>query len=420
MVNTIESITPLLKKTSQATSSIRNASDQTKIDLLLTLAEEIDLNRSKIIEENNKDVVRMEDGNPKKDRLILNENRIDDLIQGLKDVAKLSNPSGKLLFEINKPNGLKIQKITVPIGVVGIIYESRPNVTVDVAALCLRSGNCAVLRGGSDAAHSNKFLVKLIHNALNKHQLDTNCLQLLPTGREFVKELLESEKYVDIIIPRGSQQLIDFVRENSKVPTIETGAGVCHTLITKSANLEEGAEIVVNAKVSRPSVCNALDTIVVEKPVVGAFLPLIIKGMEKHAVEIYADDISYDILLKEKYPYLKRATESDFGREFLDFKCSVKVVEDFEEALSHISQYSSRHSEAIVTEDPDLMERFLNDVDAATVYTNASTRFTDGGEFGLGAEIGISTQKLHARGPFALEKLITEKWIVRGNGQVRW
>ena len=419
MMTTQNTIIPLLEKTVTASSVIQNASDQIRQELLLAVAQEIDKHRGTIISENVKDVVRMEDGNPKKDRLVLNESRIDDLITGLESVAGLPDPTGKLLYETNTSDGLVIKKITVPLGTVGIIYESRPNVTVDVAALCLRSGNCAVLRGGSDALYSNKILVELIHRALNRYDIPTDCIQLLPVDRHFVKELLEAEKHIDIIIPRGSQSLIDFVRDNSKVPTIETGAGVCHTFVSKSAQLDKASEIVVNAKVSRPSVCNALDTILVEEAVASSFLPMIVQGMKAYQVEIFADSKAFSILKNAGYDLLKPAAASDFGQEFLDFKCSVKVVKDLQEALTHIRKYSSKHSEAIVAEDAAVLERFLNEVDAAAVYTNASTRFTDGGVFGLGAEIGISTQKLHARGPFALEKLITEKWIIQGTGQVR-
>ena len=419
MMTTQETIIPLLEKTISASSAIQKASDQTKKEILLTLAQEIDGHRHLILTENAKDVVRMEDGNPKKDRLVLNDDRINDLIAGLEGVAGLPDPTGKLLYESTTSDGLRIQKLTVPLGAVGIIYESRPNVTIDVAALCLRSGNCAVLRGGSDAEYSNKVLVGLIHKALGHHGMPTDCIQLLPTDRQFVKELLEAEGFIDIIIPRGSQELIDFVRQNSKVPTIETGAGVCHTFVSKSAQLDKASEIVVNAKVSRPSVCNALDTILVEAGVAAPFLPMIVSGMKAHNVEIFADPTAFTILQEAGYELLQPAVESDFGREFLDFKCSVKVVKNLEEALTHIRKYSSKHSEAIVASDVSEMERFVNEVDAAAVYTNASTRFTDGGVFGLGAEIGISTQKLHARGPFALEKLITEKWVIKGNGQIR-
>ena len=415
----METIVPLLKSVRKASGQMLQLTDDEKKKLLLSLAELIDENRDAIRIENEKDLIRMDDSDPKKDRLLLTDDRITGLMESLHDVAGLEDPTGTVLYQKKMENGLEVQKMSVPIGVVGIIYESRPNVTIDVAALCIRSGNAVVLRGGSDAEFSNLFLVGLIHQAMAKQGLSTDAILLLPTDRKHVKEMLEAQDYVDIIIPRGSQSLIDFVRENSKVPTIETGAGVCHTYIESSANLDEAAAIVVNAKVSRPSVCNALDTILVDAAVAGEFLPKIKAGMEEYNVDIYADETSYDILSGVACASLSHAKPEDFGKEYLGFGCSVKVVNDIEQALEHISEFSSRHSEAIVSADAEKCERFLNEVDAAAVYTNASTRFTDGGVFGLGAEIGISTQKLHARGPFALEKLTTEKWVVRGNGQIR-
>ncbi|MEZ4771768.1 MAG: glutamate-5-semialdehyde dehydrogenase [Bacteroidia bacterium] len=413
------SIIPLLQQVQLAAPSVRRLSDLEKQNLLRDIATRLLKNESIILTENEKDLVRMADDDPKKDRLRLTPERIRGLAASLQEVAALPDPSGKLISEKVLENGLLVQKMAVPVGVVGIIYESRPNVTVDVAALCIRSGNAIVLRGGSDATFSNKVLVGLIHESMQGAGVDTHALCLLPTDRKFVEELLTADRYVDIIIPRGSQALIDFVRENATVPTIETGAGVCHTYVAASANLAKAAEVVVNAKVSRPSVCNALDTIVVDRTIAKTFLPMLKQRLSEWSVEIFADDESFDILNSADYPFLLHAEESDFGREFLDYKCSVKVVENMDEALAHIRTYSSRHSEAILSEDEAQCERFLQEVDAAAVYANASTRFTDGGVFGLGAEIGISTQKLHARGPFALEKLVTEKWIVRGNGQVR-
>ncbi|HRH57994.1 MAG TPA: glutamate-5-semialdehyde dehydrogenase [Chitinophagales bacterium] len=415
----MDSIEQLLINTHKAGVSVRNSSKKLKQDVLLSLAALLLKNTDSIIQENEKDLSKMEDSNPKKDRLLLNESRIKDLANSLHDVIKLEDPTGKVLSDITTENGLHIQKITVPIGVVGVIYEARPNVTIDVAALCLYAGNAVVLRGGSDAEFTNQILVTLIHQALKENNIDENAVQLLPVDRKFVKELLEAVKYVDIIIPRGSQQLIDFVREHSKVPTIETGAGVCHTYIESTANLEDAANIVINAKTQRPSVCNALDTIIVDKKIADEFLPKLLNGFSKFEVEVFADEYAFQILEKSDYKNLKKATEDNFGMEYLSQKCSVKTVNNFDEAIEHINKYSSKHSEAIVSQDIQLCERFLNEVDAAAVYVNASTRFTDGGCFGLGAEIGISTQKLHARGPFALEKLTTEKWLVRGNGQTR-
>ncbi len=416
---TVETIQPLLENASKAKHSISKLSDAEKKLLLEKLAHQIKSKSQEIIQENKKDLERMDDTDPKKDRLLLNENRINNLAESVLNVSLLTDPTNLVLSEKTLPNGLFIQKKTVPLGVVGIIYESRPNVTIDVAALCIRSGNVCVLRGGTDASFTNVFLAKLIRQVLEDFGLDKNIVQLLPTDRKFILEMLTAVKYIDVIIPRGSQQLIEYVRDNAKVPVIETGAGVCHTYVEKTADLEKAAAIVVNAKVSRPSVCNALDTVLVDEAIAEKLLLKTAPQFQDYQVEVFADGQSYLLLKKSNYPYLQEAKEEDFGREFLDYKCSIKVVSGYEEALAHITKYSSKHSEAIISQDSNLCENFLNEVDAAAVYANASTRFTDGGEFGLGAEIGISTQKLHARGPFALEKLVTEKWLVRGDGQVR-
>ncbi|PWJ60298.1 glutamate-5-semialdehyde dehydrogenase [Dyadobacter jejuensis] len=415
----METIIPLLQETHQAAVAVRRLTDQQRSELLLALSETLVANAPLIVVENKKDLDVMSDEDPKKDRLLLNEQRIQAMAQSLVTVAALPDPTGEVLLEKTIEQGLQLQKIAVPLGVVGVIYESRPNVTVDVAALCLRSANACVLKGGKEAHYSNTCLVGLIHGVLATFGIPAAAVQLLPTGREFVAELLNAVQYVDIIIPRGSEGLIKFVRQNSLVPTIETGAGVCHTYVEQTADLDMAAQIVVNAKVSRPSVCNALDTLVVDRSVASALLPRLTSEFNRYNVEVFADPTSYQILQTVGYPLLQKAADSDFGREFLDYKCSIKVVDNLDEALDHIRAHSSRHSEAIVTKDHAALERFLNEVDAAAVYANASTRFTDGGVFALGAEIGISTQKLHARGPFALEKLVTEKWVVRGNGQVR-
>jgi glutamate-5-semialdehyde dehydrogenase len=415
----MENITQLLIDASEATSQIRSLSADKKQEVLEQLASTLEFNVTKIIQENKKDLDRMEDENPKKDRLLLNEERILSLAKSVREVAILQDPTNQILQEKTLTNGLFIQKKSVALGVVGVIYEARPNVTVDVAALCIRSGNVCVLRGGSDADETNKILVSIIQDTLIKFGLNKNIVQLLPVDRKFVEELLTADKYVDILIPRGSQSLIDFVRKNAKVPVIETGAGVCHTYVEASANLENAAKIVRNAKVTRPSVCNALDTVLIDQSIAKDFIPMMAKLLKQDSVEIFADTASFEILNQLNYPLLQKADVEDFGREFLSLKCSVKIVDNITDALSHIKKFSSKHSEAILSEDTDKIEKFLNEVDAAAVYSNASTRFTDGGVFGLGAEIGISTQKLHARGPFALEKLVTEKWIVKGSGQVR-
>lgn len=415
----MESINHILKAASQATTVIKNLSAKRKEEVLNDLAKELIKNNELIIAENKKDLDKMDDADPKKDRLLLNSERIIGLAKSVKEVAVLEDPTNIVLSEKTLENGLNVQKKTVSLGVVGVIYESRPNVTIDVASLCIRSGNACLLRGGSDAYFTNICLVDIIQNVLKAHDLNADIVQLLPVDRKFVEEMLTATKYVDIIIPRGSQQLIDFVRKNAKVPVIETGAGVCHTYVEQTADLQKASSIIVNAKVTRPSVCNSLDTVVVDRVVSADFLNLLAKDILPFEVEIFADDFSYQLLKDLNYPYLQKAEPEDFGREFLSLKCSVKVVDGLEEALAHITEFSSKHSEAIVSSDPNKIEIFMNDIDAAAVYANASTRFTDGSEFGLGAEIGISTQKLHARGPFALEKLVTEKWFVTGNGQVR-
>ncbi len=409
----------IFKKVKRAAAQINTAKSELKSKILTDLALLVEQNIAQIMLENQKDLDNMDKADPKYDRLLLTEKRIHGLADSLKNVAQLPDPAGKTLLEKTLPNGLKLSKIATPMGVIGIIYESRPNVTIDVASLCLRSGNAAILKGGKEAHFSNTFLVSLIHQALEKNELSPDMVSLLPSDRSYTEALLKAAKYVDVIIPRGSENLINYVRNNSTIPTIETGAGVCHTYVEKTADPGMAAQIVVNAKVTRPSVCNSLDTIIADQTIVDQLIPLMSQGMAAAQVEIYADEYAYPVFEANNYPYLKRATNEDFGREWLDFKCSFKTVNHSSDAFEHIETYSSRHSESIVTEDIALAEQFLMQIDAAAVYHNASTRFTDGEEFGLGAEIGISTQKLHARGPFALEKLVTEKWVVRGNGQIR-
>lgn len=413
------SILPLLDQTQRAAATVRKLNDDQSSALLRQLAGAVLENQLAILASNQLDLDKMDDADPKKDRLMLNPERLNGIAQSIRDIAALPVPGGQVLSERRLPNGILLRKITVPLGVVGVIYESRPNVTLDVTAICLRSGNAVALRGGSEAWNSNMAIIKVIHEVLREAGIPEAAVTLLPTDRELVTELLTATRYVDIIIPRGSESLIRFVRQHALVPTIETGAGVCHTYIHHSADLEKAKNIVVNAKVTRPSVCNALDTIIVDRSVADRFLPMLQKDFEKWKVEVFADAAGYAIMKNAGFNKIYPATPEDFGREFLDYKCSVKVVENLEEAMEHIRTYSSRHSEAIIAEDGETCQQFIETVDAAAVYTNASTRFTDGGEFGLGAEIGISTQKLHARGPFALEKLVTEKWIGIGNGQVR-
>jgi glutamate-5-semialdehyde dehydrogenase len=418
-MSNILSIIPQLMACKQAAKTINGLNDETRKSITAAIAAVLLDNIDAILDANARDLAAMEPANPLYDRLKLTPKRLKDISAATEMVATLSDPAGKKLSEIQRPNGLHIEKITVPLGLVGAIYEARPNVTVDITALCLRSGNAVVLKGGSDAQYSNTILVQLMQQVLTDFGLPQEIITLLPPQRETVSELLTATRYVDVIIPRGSQGLIDFVRKNATVPTIETGAGVCHTYVHEKADLQKAAAIVVNAKTQRPSVCNALDTVLVDEKIAADFLPLLIQGFLAFKEGVYADEKSFSIMQQAGYPHLHPATEEDFGREYLSQNCSIKTVDGLPQALDHIAQYSSRHSEAIVTEDTTIAETFLNEVDAAAVYHNASTRFTDGGEFGLGAEMGISTQKLHARGPFALEKLVCEKWIVRGNGQVR-
>ena len=408
-----------LALTRGVSTSLALATSEKKNEVLFHIAQLLLEKSAEIIAENVKDLASIAADDPMRDRLLLNSDRIIHLSKSVDEIANLKDPTGQILTDKLLANGLKLTKISVPLGVVGVIFESRPNVTVDVAALCIRSGNAVVLRGGSDAWHSNVILVTLIHQALISAGLSPDLVRLLPTDRKHVSTLLNAVKYVDVIIPRGSEALIQRVRRESMVPTIETGAGVCHTYVAKSADIAMAVSVVVNAKVSRPSVCNSLDTIILQESIAQDFLTKSFHELVEYKVKIYADTISFNVLKDLKYPYLQKAEDSDFGREFLDFACSIRVVQNLHEALVHIDNYSSRHSEAIISADETEANLFLASVDAAAVYWNASTRFTDGGIFELGAEVGISTQKLHARGPFGLEKLVTEKWVIKGNGQIR-
>ncbi len=372
-----------------------------------------------LLKENKKDLDRMDPNDPKYDRLKLTAARIDDISKEIINVAQLKSPLGRILSKKIRPNGLHISKISVPLGVVGVIYEARPNVTFDVFSLCFKTGNVCILKGGSDADHSNKAIVSIIHKVLSDNKIDINTAILLPPEREATDALLNAVGYVDVLIPRGSQQLIDHVRNSSKVPVIETGAGIVHTYFDEFADLEKGKNIIFNAKTRRVSVCNALDCLILHYSRLRD-LPKLVKPLGEKEVELYADETAY-MILEGHYPdkFLKHAKPEHFGTEFLSMKLAIKVVDSFEDALDHIATYGSKHSEAIISEDAERTNIFLNQVDAAAVYVNASTAFTDGAQFGLGAEIGISTQKLHARGPMGLEELCSYKWIVKGDGQVR-
>lgn len=372
-----------------------------------------------ILSENQKDLQRMDKSNPKYDRLKLTEERIHNIVNDIRNVIKLSSPVSRILENKVLENGLSLSKKTVPFGVIGVIFEARPNVCFDVFSLCFKSGNACILKGGSDAYFSNQAIVEIIRNAIDINGINPNVCVLLPSGRESAHELLKARNYVDLIIPRGSSSLINYVRENSLIPIIETGAGVCHTYFHVEGDKEKASKIIFNAKTRRVSVCNALDCLLIDKDRISE-LPYLCEDLKKENVIIYADKQAYDAL-NGQYPskLLKEANAESFGTEFLDYKMAVKTVYNIEEALNHIAEHGSKHSEAIVTEDKTAADLFESLVDAACVYVNASTAFTDGAQFGLGAEIGISTQKMHARGPMALRELCTYKWIIEGNGQIR-
>ena len=408
-----------LQQTARASQQLMARSSSEIQSILLAIADQTEENIDFILRENKKDLERMDPENPKYDRLLLNNNRLASIIADIRKVASLQDPLHLILEEKKLTNGLHLTKVSVPIGVVGIIFESRPNVTFDVVSLCLKSGNAVVLKGSRDAHFSNLAIVQIIENVLTSFGLK-EAIFLAPSPRESLPVILNAVGLIDIIIPRGSQGLIDFVRENAKVPVIETGAGIVHTYFDKSGDLTKGKAIIENAKTRRVSVCNALDTLIIHADRIYD-LPNLVQGMDaKHGVQIFADPKSY-VALKSNYDpnLLDRAEDEHFGTEFLSLKMSIRTVSNLDEAIQHISKYSSKHSEAIIAEDKMIVEKFCRQIDAAAVYANTSTAFTDGGEFGLGAEIGISTQKLHARGPMGLRELTSYKWIIKGNGQIR-
>jgi glutamate-5-semialdehyde dehydrogenase len=411
--------TPIFKQVLKASRSLNLISVETINQVLNSVADAAIENTGLILAENAKDLARMDTSDPKYDRLKLTADRIKGIASDIRNVASLPSPVGRLLSETERPNELKISKISVPFGVIGIIYEARPNVTFDVFSLCLKSGNACILKGGSDAIDSNTTIVEIIRNVLRKYSIDENVLTLLPAGREEAAQLMNAHGYVDLIIPRGSQSLIDFVRKNSTIPVIETGAGICHTYFDEFGDKGKGRNIINNAKTRRVSVCNALDCLVIHESRLSD-LPYLVEIMAGSNVIIYADEKAY-AQLQGKYPsnLLERATEESFGTEFLDYKIAIKTVDSFDGAIEHITEFSSKHSEAIISENKERIAMFRKMVDAASVYSNTSTAYTDGAQFGLGAEIGISTQKLHARGPMALEELTSYKWIIEGNGQIR-
>lgn len=411
--------TTYFKNAQQASRTLTSLA-AAKIDaVLIDLSKYLVSNADDILSANSKDLAKMPEDDPKYDRLKLTKERIQAIANDVVNVAGLASPLGEVLSDKILDNQLQIKKVRVPLGVVGVIYEARPNVTIDVFSLCFKTGNVAVLKGGSDAEFSNLAIAKIIHQTLAKHEINTDVLTLLPADRTATEALLNAVSFVDVLIPRGSQSLINYVRANSKIPVIETGAGIVHTYFDETGNLEKGKAIIANAKTRRVSVCNALDCVLVNQNRL-ADLPDLLSPLAEKEVELFADEKSYDIL-KNTYPssFLNKALPEHFGTEFLSLKLAVKVVNDLNEALDHIANYSSKHSEAIISEDAGNITKFLNEVDAAAVYANTSTAFTDGAQFGLGAEIGISTQKLHARGPMGLEELTSYKWVINGNGQTR-
>ncbi|MBI9064017.1 MAG: glutamate-5-semialdehyde dehydrogenase [Marinilabiliaceae bacterium] len=387
--------------------------------VLKTLSKALLVESDNILDANARDLSQMPSEDPRYDRLKLTPDRLEGMARDLISVSDLDSPIGEVLEKRVLTNGLQLEKKRVPLGVIGVIYESRPNVTVDVFALCLRSGNACVLKGGSDAKNSNAELVHIIRTVLFEHGLNPDIIQLLPADRQAAAELMSAVGYVDVLIPRGSQNLIASVRDQAKMPVIETGAGIVHTYFDESADLEMGQAVVCNAKTRRVSVCNALDCLIMHQSRLSD-LPVLVLPLAKQQVELFADRQAFE-KLNGLYPkeLLNPASEDDFGTEFLSMKLAIKTVDGLDEALDHIYQYSSKHSEAILAQDETVINRFLNEVDAAAVYLNTSTAFTDGSQFGLGAEIGISTQKLHARGPMALKELTSYKWIIKGDGQIR-
>ncbi|MEE4173495.1 MAG: glutamate-5-semialdehyde dehydrogenase [Xanthomonadales bacterium] len=388
-------------------------------DILLRVADRTVRSTEALIAANRLDLERMDPADPKYDRLLLDAPRIRAIADDLRNVAALPAPQGEVLEARTLENGLVLEKVRVPVGVIAVIYESRPNVTFDVFALCLRSGNACVLKGSSDARDSNAAIVSLIHEVLAEAGVDPGAVFLAPAERTALAPILAATDHIDLAIPRGSRGLIDFVRDHARIPVIETGAGIVHTYVDASADADKARAIITNAKARRVSVCNALDTLVLHRDLLTTLPELLAELGEVHGAEVYADPEAHDALEGRFAGTLRRAEPEHFGQEFLSMRLSVKTVDDLDEALAHIREHSSKHSEAIVAEDPRVIDRFLNEVDAAAVYANASTAFTDGAQFGMGAEIGISTQKLHARGPMALPELTSYKWVVRGDGQVR-
>jgi len=405
-----------IKKSFEGKEVIANISSKLKNEVILEMANRILKYKNHIIKENEKDIELAKEKNLSSallDRLILNDKRIEEIVKALQYIASLPDPVGEIIWGTTRPNGLKIVKIRVPIGVIFVIYESRPNVTIDAASLCFKSGNVVILRGGSESFNSNMALVNILRDVLSFYKLPLSAIALLPTtSREAIKEVLKYNDLIDLVIPRGGENLIKFVNEESLIPVISHSKGVCHIFVDETANKEKAEKIVINAKTQRPGVCNAIETLLIHKNY--KYKKELLAALKNLNVEIRGDK-----RVKKILPEAKDATEEDWWTEYLDLIISVKIVDSLEEAIEHINKYGSHHSDGIVTENYENSEKFLKEVDSAAVYVNASTRFTDGGEFGFGAEIGISTQKLHCRGPMGLSDLTTYKYIIYGNGQIR-
>lgn len=416
---TNQDLQPQLLATREAARNLATYSTDAVNELLRMLADQLEAATKEILAANQLDLQRMDVDDPRYDRLLLNEKRIVGIAQDLRNVAALPSPVGQVLEQRQLDNGLQLSKVCVPIGVIAVIFESRPNVAFDVFGLCFKTLNACVLKGSRDAHDTNTVAVRLMHEALQQQGFDPKVVYLAPPEREYLPQILQATGIIDLAIPRGSRGLIDFVRDNARIPVIETGAGIVHTYVDASADLTKAAAIITNAKSRRVSVCNALDTLVLHQDLLPDLPQLMQPLGEQFQVEVFADAAAFYALHGKYAGPLQLATEEHYGQEFLSLRMSIKTVTDLDEALEHIHHYSSRHSEAVVAEDAAVIEKFLQQVDAAAVYANASTAFTDGAQFGLGAEIGISTQKLHARGPMALAELTSYKWVVRGDGQVR-
>ena len=407
----------IAKKASRALALI---SDAKRDEVLLAVADAIKVNEESILKANEEDLERMDKTSPLYDRLQLTPKRLEDIASDMRKVASLPSPLGKVLKEKTLENGLHLRRVSVPFGVIGMVFEARPNVAFDVFSLCFKSGNACVLKGGKDADSSDKAIVALIHQVLTEKGINTGVVQLLPATHEATGEMLNAVGYIDVCIPRGGRKLIDFVRDNAKVPVIETGAGVVHAYFDKDGDIEKGKRIINNAKTRRVSVCNALDCLVIHKDRIGD-LPELVAPLAASNVRIYADQAAQSILSGSSYPQelIEQAREHHYGTEFMDYAMAIRTVGSLDEAIEHITENGSGHSECIITENKEAAQQFEAQIDAACVYVNAPTSFTDGAQFGLGAEIGISTQKLGPRGPMALEEITTYKWLIEGDGQVR-